>query len=131
MRIMLDTNVLLSVLLFPNQRMNCLMSKITTEHHLVMASYVVDELKRVVRRKFPDKELAIDMFLSQLAYELVYTPEHIRAGLFEIRDVNDYPILYTAIAEDVDILITGDEDFIEIEIVKPVIIKPAKFLLDY
>ena len=31
--------------------------------------------------------------------------------LFEIRDENDYLILYTAIIENIDVLITGDKDF--------------------
>jgi len=44
MRIMLDTNVLVSALLFPGQKMNALMEKVTTDHHLVLSSYIVDEL---------------------------------------------------------------------------------------
>lgn len=35
--------------------------------------------------------------------ELVYTPHHMSGGLFEIRDRNDYPVLYTAIIENADI----------------------------
>jgi hypothetical protein len=37
--------------------------------------------------------------------ELVYTPHHMSGGLFEIRDRNDYPVLYTAIIENADIFI--------------------------
>ncbi len=43
MRVMIDTNVLLSALLFPGRRMNALIDKITTEHQLVLSYYVVDE----------------------------------------------------------------------------------------
>ena len=32
--------------------------------------------------------------------------------LFEIKDVKDYPVLYTAILEDVDILVMGDGDLV-------------------
>ena len=47
-------------------------------------------------------------FLSGLSFELVYSSEEIEGEkLFEIRDDNDYIILYTAIIEDIDILITG------------------------
>ena len=59
MRIMLDTNVLISVLLFPGSKMNAMMNYIFTHHQLVLSSYVVDELKSVVRRKFPSKEIRI------------------------------------------------------------------------
>ena len=53
---MLDTNVLLSALLFPNTKMNSIMNYIFTHHQLVLSSYVVDELKQVIKRKFPSKE---------------------------------------------------------------------------
>ena len=53
MRIMLDTNVLISLILFPSERMNAMMEAIFMKHQLVLSSYVVEELKGVVRRKFP------------------------------------------------------------------------------
>lgn len=37
-------------------------------------------------------------------------------------------MLYTAMVEDVDILITGDHDFAEVEVEKPVICTPARFM---
>mgnify|MGYP001375677597 CR=1 FL=1 len=75
MRIMLDTNVLISLLLFPNPRMNSMMEHIFTEHELVLSSFVVDELKDVVRHKFPSKVKAVDKLLLKLSYDFVYTPE--------------------------------------------------------
>ena len=43
----------------------------------------------------------------------------------------DYPILYTAIVEDVDVFITGDEDFDEVVIDKPEIMTAAEFIAKY
>ena len=131
MRIMLDTNVLISLLLFPNQRMNAMMEHIFKEHELVLSSFVVDELKDVVRRKFPAKVKVVDKLLLKMSYELVYTPEEIDETLFDINDPNDYAVLYTAIIEDVDVLITGDKDFAKIEIEKPEILTPAEFRSKY
>ena len=54
---MLDTNVLISALLFPGVKMDAMMNSIFTQHQLVLSSYVVDELKSVVRRKFPKKRI--------------------------------------------------------------------------
>jgi len=62
---------------------------------------------------------------------MVYTPKEMRQDLFQIRDEKDYPVLYTAIMEDVDILITGDEDFSDIEIERPEILTPTQFLEKY
>lgn len=128
MRVMLDTNVLISALLFPGGRMSALMDIIFTQHELVLSSYVVDELKRVVRRKFPTKLLAVEKLLLTMRYEYVYTPTEMDETLFAIRDIKDYPVLYTAIIEDVDVLITGDKDFSDITIERPAIMTPAEFL---
>ena len=131
MRIMFDTNVLVSALLFPGQKMNALMEKVTTDHQLVLSSYIVDELFDVTQRKFPDKVETVDTLLSQLPYELVYTSKHLKPDLFEIRDIKDYPILYSAIIDDVDVFITGDDDFRDIDIEKPEVVTPAGFLDKY
>lgn len=128
MRIMLDTNVLISALLFPGAEMDAMMNCIFTQHQLVLSSYVVDELKSVVKRKFPSREIAINRLLMMMSFEYVYTPIKIESGLFNIRDVKDYPVLYTAIIEDVDILVTGDKDFSDIDIERPEIMSPAQFI---
>ncbi|MDD2294226.1 MAG: putative toxin-antitoxin system toxin component, PIN family [Bacteroidales bacterium] len=128
---MLDTNVLISLLLFPNPRMNAMIELIFTEHELVLSSFVVRELKDVVQRKFPTKVKDVDRLLMKMSYDLVYTPEEMDETMFSIRDAKDYPVLYTAIIEDVDVLITGDKDFTDIEIEKPEIMTPADFMEKY
>lgn len=128
MRVMLDTNVIISALLFPSAKMNAMMQCVLMKHRLVLSSYVVDELKRVVRRKFPQKEAVVDKLLTMLSFEYAYTPEKVEDGLFYIRDIKDYPVLYTAILEDVDVLVTGDRDFADIDIEKPEIMTPAEFI---
>ena len=66
MKIMLDTNVLVSLLMFPNMRMNAMMVYIFSEHTLVLSSFVVDELKDVIKRKFPLKTKVVDSLLLNL-----------------------------------------------------------------
>lgn len=131
MRIMLDTNVLISALLFPGSKMDLLMNCIFTQHQLVLSSYVVEELKSVVTRKFPNKEQVINKLLIAMSYEFVYTPNDLEDGLFDIRDMKDYPVLYTAIIEDIDILITGDKDFNDLDIENPEIMTPTEFITRY
>jgi len=123
--------VLISLLLFPNPRMNAMMDRIFTDHELVLSSFVVSELKDVVQRKFAVKVKAVDKLLMKLSYDLVYTPEEMDETQFNIRDAKDYPVLYTAIIEDVDILITGDKDFTNIETEKTEILTPADFIEKY
>lgn len=128
MRIMLDTNVLISMLFFPNKQFKRILDYITRNHRLVLSSFVIDELFDVTVRKFPGKRLAVDSFLSDLSYEMVYTPHHMNGNLFEIRDMKDYPVLYTAIIENIDIFLTGDKDFLDINIERPEIMTPAEFI---
>ena len=129
MRIMLDTNVLISAILFRSENLSRLIEKVVEDYTLVLSTYVVDELKSVVDRKFPSKMIAIEKFLTALSYELVYSPEnYVNTPLFEIRDDKDYMVLHTAIIADVDILITGDKDFNDIEIERPEIVTPKEFL---
>lgn len=131
MRVMLDTNVLLSALLFPSERMDRMLQCIFERHRLVLSSFVVEELVLVVERKFPAKAKAVDALLSGMSFELVYTPKELEHGLFEIRDRKDYPVLYTAIVEDVDILVTGDKDFSGVDVERPEILTPAGFMERY
>ena len=44
-----------------------------------------------------------------------------------MRDSNDLPILVSAIISDSDILITGDKDFEDISIKKPLIFTPNQY----
>jgi len=131
MRVMLDTNVLLSALLFPGERMDRMMQCIFEKHRLVLSSFVVEELVDVTKRKFPGKLKAVDTFLSAMSFELAYTPQDLEADLFDIRDAKDYPVLYTAILEDVDVLITGDKDFSDVAVERPDILTPAQFITQY
>lgn len=131
MRIMVDTNVLISLLVLSSKKMNRMMECIFMDHQLVLSSYIVEELKDVVRRKFAGKVGAVDTLLAKMNYEYVYTPDILDETLFEIRDVKDYPVLYTAMLEDVDILVTGDNDFRDVDVEKLEILTPAEFVERY
>ena len=132
MRIMIDTNVLISIIFFPSVQMNELKTKLCKKHTIVLCSHIVEELNRVTKRKFAHKLKDLDEFLRELPYELVYTPAFLEKDKFPaIRDIYDYPILATAILEDVDVLITGDKDFASVDIDHPDIVTPAEFLSKY
>ena len=132
MRIMLDTNVLISALVFRGEHLTRVIEKVVEQDTLVLCSYVIDEINTVVERKFPKHKSTMDKFLSRLSFELVYSPKEIEGEkLFEIRDDNDYIILHTAIIEDIDILITGDKDFAAVDIERPEILTPSDYLAKY
>lgn len=135
MRIMIDTNVLLSAVIFPNPKMTSLIEKVTTEHNLVLCSHIIEEMHDVINRKFQDKKEFYEKFLSKLTYDFIYTPTDINPKNYpEIRDKDDLPILVSALAESVDLIITGDEDFFDIKgasVELPIIMTPRKFMEEF
>lgn len=74
--------------------------------------------------------VALDKFLSLalLTLELVPIPTDENVSEEQIRDVNDRPILRTAIKAKADILLTGDKDFLESGLKNPAIMTPTEFL---
>jgi len=127
-RIMVDTNIMISGLLFPRSQVNTIMTNIMYQHNLVISSYILAEFKDVIRRKFPHYIIEMDELLSKLNFELVYTPDTMDLEVFSVRDAKDYPVLYTAIVESVDILLTGDKDLINVNVKMPKILTPRQFM---
>lgn len=67
-----------------------------------MCDYVIEELRLVTDRKFPI-----------------------------VRDPKDSPILATAILENVDVLVTGDKDFLVLDVEIPDIVNMTEFMERY
>jgi uncharacterized protein len=132
MRVMIDTNVFISALLFPSSQMSELFEKLIDEHEIVLCSHIIDELHRVFEEKFHQKKKALERFLISFPFEYFYTPQTIDASNYpNIRDKQDLPIIVSAILADVDVIITGDSDYFDIEIERPEVLKPADFISEY
>lgn len=131
MRVMLDTNILISAFVFKSKKMNMLIDKLSKEHEIVICSYTIEELKELMETKFNVRLQELDNFLKNFPFDLVYSPMNVEEKLFKIRDEYDYIILHTAIIEDVDIFITGDKDFDDVDVDKPEIMSVSEFLERY
>lgn len=131
MRVMLDTNILISAFVFKSKKMNELIYRLSKDHEIVICSYTIDELKELMETKFKVSLQELDDFLKDFPFDLVYSPTYVESHLFEIRDKDDYIILHTAIIENVDVFITGDKDFENIVVEKPEIMTVTEFLEKY
>ena len=132
MRVMLDTNIFISMIFFPSTQTRELAKCLADHHQIVVCDYVIEELRLVVDRKFPSKRKYLDRFFIELPFELVYTPKELDLCEFpEMRDIKDSPILATAIMEGIDAFITGDKDFLVLDIDAPEIVTMADFLERY
>ena len=132
MRIMLDTNILISAVFFPSTQTRKLIRALSNNHRIILCDYVLEELRLVVERKFSAKKEALEKFFAELPFDLSHTPESMDIGDFpSVRDKKDSPILATAILEGVDLFITGDRDFLVLDIKNPKILTMTEFLDKY
>ena len=132
MKVMLDTNIFISMIFFPSAQTRELAKKLTDTHQIVVCDYVIEELRLVTDRKFPAKRRFLDRFFMELPFELVYTPKALNlSGFPEMRDTKDSPILATAIMEGIDVFVTGDKDFLVLDVEMPEIVTMADFLKQY
>ena len=132
MRVMLDTNIFISMIFFPSEQTRELVRRLTDSHQIVVCDYVIEELRLVTDRKFPAKRKFLDRFFLELPFELVYTPKALDLNEFpEMRDIKDIPILVTALVEGIDVFVTGDKDFLVLDIDIPEILNMAEFLKHY
>jgi len=131
MRILLDTNVIISAAMFPKSSIGEVLAHITKNHKLVICQFTLNELSSVFEKKLPERKEHLNEFMGNLKYELVDIDIKDCKKYPKIRDNNDIPILANAIEAKVDLLVTGDKDFDEIVIKKPIIIKPVKYIQEY
>ena len=127
MKIMTDTNVLFSALLYPDSKPAQVLFYIVENHDLILCDYIIAELREVVCRKRPDLQADIEVFLARLAFEIVIAPRE--PGKL-IQDPKDHPILNAAIIADVDIIISGDKHFLQIDLDHPKTVSVSQFLED-
>ncbi len=128
MRILVDTNILISAILFPNGKPAQVLLKVTQEHEMVLCEQNLMELREVVKRKVPRLLPNVETLLLELSYELIPTSQHTEKTM---RDLKDQPILNAAIHANVDLLITGDKDFLVLKIDQPKCLTAAQFLENY
>lgn len=131
MRVMLDTNVIISFILFNNERMNLFFNYLLKNDTWVISNIVIDELKEVFNKKFPNKIDVLNTFLKDIEAEEIIVKNVKNKKLFKIRDEKDYGVLYAAIVSKVDLFITGDEDFKEVDIETPKIMTIKDYILTY
>ena len=128
MRFFVDTNIIISTILFPNGKVAKVFSHILEKHTIIISSYTKEECFEVFEKKFPSKIEQLEIFFDGINYEEFKTPEKINEKEYpKIRDTNDLPVLVSAILSDADILLTGDKDFEDIKIDKPLIFTPSKY----
>lgn len=138
MRVVIDTNVLVSGLAFPGGPPGRIVSAWRAgSFGLVVSEFVLDELARILpalsaRTGFTEADVRDFVDLLRVVATVVEpTPTALARALASgLRDPDDMPILATLIAADADCLVTGDKDLLALSGMYP-IMSPSGFCARY
>lgn len=108
MRVVFDTNIFMSALIFPGSKAEDVMIRIIDgEDALVISTEIIDEVLTVLARKFSKDAEA----LSRVAVNLANLGEFVRPveRLKVFEDEPDNRILECAVAGNAEAIVTGDK----------------------
>lgn len=112
MRVFFDTNVLVSA--YTARGMSAdLLRLVLAEHELLTGEVNLTEFRRVLRQRFlvPLREIvAVERDLRQHTV----APKPTCPVGPKVRDPDDQPVLASAIVAEADILVTGDNDLLDV-----------------
>lgn len=113
MRVVFDTNILVSALVFPGGRGEAALLRVIEERdQLLLSRPILDELLGVLAAKFSRdaEELArIAVFLSENA-----TTVRPRRRLRVVKDDPDNRVLECAVAGRAEVIVTGDKELLDL-----------------
>ena len=116
MKILIDTNILISSVLFPNSKIAKVVLYVSDYYEIVLTKQIIDEFRRIIEKKFCSKIKESEELLNELEFELL---DDNYLEKIKIRDPNDQIILNSAVENNVDYLLTGDKDFLVLNIQNP------------
>ena len=116
MKILIDTNILISSVLFPNSKIAKVVIYVSDYYEIVLTKQIIDEFRRIIKKKFCSKIKESEELLSELEFDLL---DENYLEKIKIRDPNDQIILNSAVEINVDYLLTGDKDFLVLNIQNP------------
>ena len=129
MKVVFDTNIYISALIFPGGRAEAALLKVVEgDVELILSVPVIHEVLDVLSRKFDRdaEELArIAVYLADLGR--IVKP---RRKLAVLRDEPDNRILECAVAGHADIIVTGDQAMLELGQHKGIRVVTLKAFLD-
>lgn len=111
-------------MVFPRSKPAQALLYIVDNHEIVLCDRNIVELRDILKRKAPKFLPDAEVLLAEMSYELIPAVDHAEKL---IRDAKDQPILNAAIMSDVDIILTGDKDFLSLEMEHPKCMTVAQF----
>ena len=127
MRVVIDTNVLVSAEISSRGASNRLLLRLLVNHEVVLSDAILDELSEILREKFGyDRTSVAEVIAGLLLGAAIVEPVTFEEQV--CRDPDDDAILGTAVAANADCIVTGDSDLLVLERFRDVdIVAPSEF----
>ena len=127
MKILIDTNVLVSAFVFKGKPRELIYRLLFDRHRLIVTSYVEREFRKTLARKWPNKADVVYANFSTMRFVRLESSNEQYGSL---RDKKDIPVLSDAVYYNVDVILSGDKDFFEAGLERPAV-KSASELWDF
>ena len=97
------------------------------DEQFYVSEYIDQEFKAKLEMKWPSKAEKVYQLYHRLNIVFCESTSEI---LGELRDKKDVPVLSDAIYHKMDVILTGDKDFLESDVEQPLIFSP-EMMTDY
>jgi hypothetical protein len=133
MRLILDTNILISAFVFKSETANIVVRHAAKKHTLLFSESTFKELKStLLKPKFA--EIAELSTIRNFIINLIKIGEFIdpKIKIAECRDPRDNKFLELAVAGNASCIVTGDKDLLVLNPFRGIkIISPGEFLIQF
>ncbi|MFW6196639.1 MAG: putative toxin-antitoxin system toxin component, PIN family [Thermoplasmatota archaeon] len=129
MRLVLDTNILISAFFWDGNEKEILLKCKNKEHQSVLSPAIIEELNDVLSKKFEVPDNKITKYIQDILFfsEIVFTEGNV--DVIE-DDPDDNYILETAVKGKASLIITGDNHLLKLKMYENIKIKSSSNFLE-
>ncbi|MBK8576656.1 MAG: putative toxin-antitoxin system toxin component, PIN family [Elusimicrobia bacterium] len=125
MKILLDTNVLISAFITSGGHSHEILTHAIHQHKLYYTDYILDEFKEKFKTKFHFPPTVIRDLVEFIANSFLHGKTAVDVPKV-CRDPDDDQVLADAVVNEVDLILTGDEDLLILKTHQGIRLLPPK-----
>lgn len=115
MRIVLDTNILISAFITTHGVASRVLVRGLEAHEVCLSRYILNEFKERLTNKFGYPAGLVELFLRFLELRAMILSDHEAGAMLRFSDPKDIPILHLLEVSGAHYLVTGDKKLLELK----------------